>query len=280
MRGKNHFPRLLAAILLTASLLILKANSATVGDLAAIRQHGTLTVGVKIDYPPFGFRSPSGEIEGLEPALAADVAASLGVRLELVPVTASNRIELLQQGKIDLIIATMNITRLRGSQVEIVRPSYYAAGYNVMVPKSMTLKSWTQMKGKQVCGVQDAYYNDVAELNLELQVRVFADTTEALIALKQGRCVGFLYDDTSIEGHLLDPAWGNYDMPLDSQEVQPWVLAVRKGEPEWSAYLSAMVGKWMKDGTILDLETRYHIKHSKFVEDAHQEALTSSREGR
>src|SRR5690348_7690691 len=83
------------------------AASAQADDLAMIRQRGTLIVGVKTDYPPFGFRSPAGEIEGIEPDLAADVANSLGVKLELVPVVASNRIQFLEQGRIDLIIATM-----------------------------------------------------------------------------------------------------------------------------------------------------------------------------
>jgi polar amino acid transport system substrate-binding protein len=104
----------------------------------------------------------------------------------------------------------------------------------------------------------------------------FPGTEEALTALQQGRCVGLLYDDTSIEGDMLKPAWRDYDMPLESQEVQPWGLAVRMGQPQWAAYLSTMVKKWEKDGTILDLETKYNIKHSKFAEQAHQKASRSS----
>ena len=66
-----------------------------------------------------------------------------------MPVVASNRVQLLQQGKIDLIIATMNGTVLRRMEVDIVRPHYYAAGFNIMVPKSMNLKSWAELKGKR-----------------------------------------------------------------------------------------------------------------------------------
>jgi len=269
----SHFPRLLARVLFAAGLLAVAGQPANADDLASIRQRGTLIVGVKADYPPFGFRSPSGEIEGIEPALAADVARRLGVKLELVPVVASNRIELLEQGKIDLIIATMNATRGRKAEVEIVRPSYYAAGYNVMVPKSVGLKNWAELKGKPVCGIQDAYYNYQATMNFELQVTDFAGTAEALAALRQGRCVGLLFDDTAIEGLLLAPEWSGYDMPLESQEVQPWGLAVRKDQPEWAGYLSDMVRQWAKEGTILDLETRYRIRHSKFADDAHRKAL-------
>lgn len=127
-----------------------------------------------------------------------------------------------------------------------------------------------------MCGVKGAYYNYEATVNLQLRITAFAGPAEALTALQQGRCAGLLYDDTSIEGDMLQPEWSDYDMPLETQEVQPWGLAVRKDQPEWAAYLSTMVKQWDKDGTILDLETKYHIKHSKFAEDAHHKASASS----
>jgi polar amino acid transport system substrate-binding protein len=272
----RNFPRLLTGILLAVGWFALGGQRANADDLATIKQRGTLIVGVKADYPPFGYRSPSGEIVGIEPALAADVANSLGVKLELVPVSAANRMELLQQGRIDLIIATMNGTLERRQEVDIVKPNYYAAGYNIMVPKSMNLKSWAELKGKPACGIQGAYYNYEATMNFELQVIAFPGPKEALMALKQGRCVGLLFDDAAIEGDLLAPEWSDYDMPLESQELQPWGLAVRKDQPEWAGYMSAMVKKWAKDGTIVDLEAKYHIKHSKFAQDAHRKASVSS----
>ena len=140
----------------------------------------------------------------------------------------------------------------------------------------MNLKSWAELKGKTVCGIEGAYYNYEATMNFELQVIAFTGTAEALTALKQGRCVGLLYDDTSIEGDLLSRSGAITTCRSSRQEVQPWGLAVRKDQPEWAAYLSAMVKKWTKDGTIVDLETKYQIKHSKFAEDAHQKASVSS----
>ena len=173
MSVRNHSLRLLAGTLLAMGLFALGTQRAKADDLATIRQRGTLIVGVKADYPPFGFRSSTGEIEGIEPALAADVAKSLGVKLQLVPVATSNRVQLLQQGKIDLIIATMNDTKDRRWAVDIVKPDYYAAGYNVMVPKSMNLKSWAELKGKTVCGIEGAYFNYEAKMNFELHVVPF-----------------------------------------------------------------------------------------------------------
>src|SRR5437660_11799888 len=103
--------RILAAFALAASLAL--AHAATAQTLEKIRQRGTIIVGVKADYKPFGFRDPSGNIVGFEPDLAKDVADLLGVKLQLEPVVSSNRMQFLQQGKIDLMIATMNDTNDR-----------------------------------------------------------------------------------------------------------------------------------------------------------------------
>jgi len=268
MKRWSNIPQLFAGALVALGLLA--ATQAKADELATIKRRGTLIVGVKADYPPFGFRSTSGQIVGIEPSLAADVAKSLGVKLELVPVVASNRMQFLQQGKIDLMIATMNDTPERARVVDIVHPDYYASGYNVMLPKAMNITSWKQLDGKPICGIQGSFYNKQAAEKFGIHVVAFTGTAEALTALKQGRCIGFIYDDTSIAADLLQPDWSSYDMPLETQDPQPWGLAVRKDEPKWAAYMSDMVKKWAKDGTILKLEDEYHMKHSKFAEDMHQ----------
>jgi polar amino acid transport system substrate-binding protein len=275
MRPRHRLPCLIAGLVFAVALLGIAVQQAKADDLATIKQRGTLIVGVKTDYAPFGFRSPSGEIVGIEPALAADVAKSLGVKLDLVPVLSSNRIQLLEDGKVDLIIATMNDTMLRRQAVDFVKPYYYAGGFNIMVPKSMNLTSWAELKGRSVCGVKGAYYNREATADFAVQLTAFSSLTDALAALKQGHCAGLLYDDSSIEGVLLAPEWSDYVMPLESREVQPWGLAVRKNQPDWAKYLSDMVTKWTKDGTIVNLETQYHIRHSAFAADAHQKAAAS-----
>src|SRR5579885_2889584 len=122
--------RILAGALAAASLTI--ATAAGAQTLEKIKQRGTLIVGVKADYKPFGFRDPSGKIVGFEPDLAQDVADTLGVKLELEPVISSNRMQVLQQGKSDLMIATMNDKPDRREVVGIIEPSYYASGVNVM----------------------------------------------------------------------------------------------------------------------------------------------------
>ena len=269
MDARRQFGAMMGAVLSALVLLAGAASTARADQLSTIKSRGTLIVGVKADYPPFGFRSPSGQIEGIEPALAADVAKSLGVKLELVAVVGSNRMQFVQQGKIDLMIATMADTPERRRVVEIIQPDYYDSGYNLMLPKSIPVASWSDLKGKTVCGIQGAYYNKQVQEKDGAEVIAFTGTAEALTALKQGRCIGFLGDDTGISGIRLSAEWSDYVMPLDSQDSIPWGMAVRLGEPEWATYMSKMSEGWAKAGTIQKLETQYHIDHSKYAEELH-----------
>jgi len=129
---------------------------------------------------PFGYSDPSGKIVGFEPDLAADVAkapwretrADAGRGIE-------SDSEFLQQGKIDLMIATMSDTPERRKTVDIVDPDYYASGTNVMAKKSENLKSWDQLKGKKVCLIQGAFYNKELQESTASKGVAFPGTAEA-----------------------------------------------------------------------------------------------------
>src|SRR6516164_2900240 len=153
--------------------------------LDKIKQRGVLVVGTKADYKPFGFRDPSGAIVGFEPDLAKDVADRLGVKLELEPVVSANRMQFLQQGKIDLMIATMNVTDERRKTVGIVEPSYYASGVNVFANRKAGLKRWDQLKDQKVCGIQGAFFNKYVAAKYGAEIVPFRGQQEAETALAQ-----------------------------------------------------------------------------------------------
>ncbi|MGA1019976.1 MAG: transporter substrate-binding domain-containing protein, partial [Candidatus Puniceispirillales bacterium] len=93
-----------------------------------VMSRGKLVVGVKADYKPWGFRNTDGEIIGMEIDMAKNVADTMGVDIELVAVQSSNRMQFLEQGKIDLMIATMSDRKDRREIVGIVGPNYYTSG--------------------------------------------------------------------------------------------------------------------------------------------------------
>src|SRR3954471_23082158 len=170
-------------LLLTAAAaalgLALAATPSAAQTLDKIKQRGVLVVGTKADYKPFGFRDTSGAIVGFEPDLARDVAGRLGVRLELEPVVSSNRMQFLQQGKIDLMLATMNITPERRQTVGIIDPSYYASGVNVLAVKKASLKAWEGLKDQKICGIQGAWYNKVVAEKYHADIVAFRGQAES-----------------------------------------------------------------------------------------------------
>jgi polar amino acid transport system substrate-binding protein len=126
-----------------------------------IMERGEIIVGVKSDTKPWGFLNSDGELIGMEVDMAKDVAAKMGVKLKLVGVQSSNRMQFLEQGKIDLMIATMSDRDDRRKIVGVALPNYYSSGTNLMAAKALKFTDWNQLKGKTVCGKQGALYNKI-----------------------------------------------------------------------------------------------------------------------
>lgn len=257
--------------LLVLALLLLAAIAPARADdtLAAIKQKGVLTVGVKNDYRPWGFLDPSGKIVGLEIDLANEVAQRLGVKLEMIPVTAANRMEFLRQGRIDLIIATLGDTPERRKVIGMVEPNYYAGATNVLAPKSAHLKSWSDLKDRDVCAVQGAYYNRRVSQLYGPKLVVFPAVPDALNALANGNCVGFLFDNTLIESTLSagDPKWAGYEMPLESEDPQLWAIGIRLEDVNapLGKFMSEISTEWLKSGHIIALEKKWGIAPSPYL---------------
>lgn len=262
---------LLAAI---AAIAVLAAGPAAAQDtLDKIKQRGTIVVGVKNDYKPWGFLDPSGKIVGMEIDLVEDVAKRLNVKVEMLPVIAANRMEFLNQGRIDMILATMGDTAERRKVVGMIEPNYYAGGTNVLAPKSAGLKQWTDIKGRKVCAVQGAYYNRRVSQLYQPDLVVFPAVPEALNATHGGNCIAFLFDDTLIGSTLAggDSKWANFEMPLLSEDPQLWALGVRLADlnAPFGEFLKRTSVEWHKTGKLLELEKKWGIKASPYLLETH-----------
>jgi len=262
------------AALGAASLALGTAANADV--LADIKARGKLIVGVKADYKPFGFRDPSGAIIGVEPDLAADVAKKLGVQLELVPVVSANRMEFLNQGKIDLMIATMSDNAARRKVVQVIEPLYYSDAVNVLQKKGTPIKAWEDLKGQKICGTTGAFYNKDVTQKYGPEVISFDGSEKPLLALKNGDCVGYLYDQTFIVGKLSDDEWkGGYEMVLPGIMETPWAMAVKPGEAGLQKFMEDITKEWMKSGRIVDLEKKWNVPPTDYAKRMHAAAKGS-----
>jgi polar amino acid transport system substrate-binding protein len=230
-----------------------------------VKHRNSLIVGVKTDYLPFGFRDRSGAIVGLEPDLAADAAKQLGLALQLMPVTAANRIELLQTGKIDLIIATLTDTPDRRQAVDIVEPHYYADFTNVLMRRDSPIFKWEDFKGRKLCATTGAVHIPAA-IAYGAGVAAFDGTELPLAALERGECLGYIYNQSYIIGKLMDrKVRGEFEMPLSGIIEARWAVAVKKGEDRFKRAIQAIAVSWIKSGLIFELEDKWHVPPNAFM---------------
>lgn len=132
------FKRFLSVLALFAfALLSLPAHADKFADILS---KGVIRVVVFTDVPPFSSMNAKRELEGFDVDLAHMVAEGLGVKLELVPATAANRIPYLLTDKADINIAAMSVTAERARQVMYSAP-YADTSLAVYGAKSAAIKS-------------------------------------------------------------------------------------------------------------------------------------------
>lgn len=254
----------------TVAATAMLAHTATADTLEDIAEAGKIVVGVKQDYRPWGYLDEQGNIIGMEIDLAQDVADRLGVELELVPVVGSNRMEFLQQGRIDLIIATMGDNPRRREVVGMIEPNYYAGGTNILAPEGANFTEWEDLRGQDVCGIQGAYYNRRVTQEYGVNIVAFAGVPEATAALSNGSCVAFVYDNTWIESQLAsDDQWSGYTMPLETEDRQGWAIAVPLDEldGEYGDTMREIVTDWHQSGFLIEKNAEWGISDNDFLQD-------------
>jgi polar amino acid transport system substrate-binding protein len=265
---KTLTQRALCAIILASFALVTTQANAANERFMKVLERGVLVVGVKADYKPWGFRDSSGKLVGMEIDMAQDVADALGVKLKLVPVQSSNRMQFLEQGKIDLMIATMSDKANRRKVVGIPQPNYYTSGTNVLAKKGV-VSSWADLKGKPVCGKQGAFYNKQVSQKYGAKIIAFVGNAEAKQALRDGKCVAWVYDDSSIMADLASGQYDDYEMPMATEDDNPWALAVPLEELNgiWGNFMSGMTYNWHSSGRLVELEKKWGIQSTEFVMD-------------
>ena len=132
------FRKLMQSIAVVA--LALGGGSAHADKFADILSKGVVRVVVFTDVPPFSSTNVKRELEGFDVDLAKMIADALGVKLELVPSTAANRIPYLITDKADINVAAMSVTAERAKQVMYSSP-YADTSLAVYGPKSVNVKS-------------------------------------------------------------------------------------------------------------------------------------------
>lgn len=141
-----------AAAVLTACGGSSSASTATAASgssvvyrtLDQIKESGTINIGVFSDKNPFGYVDENGEYQGYDIYFGNRLGEDLGVEINYVSTEAANRIEYLQTGKVDVILANFTVTPERAEEVDFALP-YMNVALGVVSPDSnviTSLDSW------------------------------------------------------------------------------------------------------------------------------------------
>ena len=271
-RLKGSAVALLCAALLTGlATSVPQVASAANERLQAVLERGVVRIGVQSRFVPWAYRAKDGSLKGIEVDLAHDVAKAMGVKLELVPIRSSNRMQFLQQGKVDLLIGAMSDRPDRCKVVGIVEPSYWASGMTLMAKKG-AVSSWDDIRGKPICGKQGVFYNKIAESQFGAKVMAFTGNSEAKEAFRSGKCLAWLYDSSSIGMDLAMGEWKGYEAPVPTIRENPWGAAVPLEERGtlFGRFLSGMVYHWHESGRLIELEKKWGVPPSPWIAGMHK----------
>jgi len=218
----------IGAVLATCFGLAPSAKAQTVED---IKKKGQLTVGMLVDFPPFGITNLEGQPDGFDADIAKALAKHFGVKANIVPVTGPNRIPYLLTGKVDMLVASLAITPERAKQVAFSDPY---AGIRIVIygKKDAAVKAPEDLKNVTV-GVARASTQDVSVTAIApqgTQIRRFDDDASAVQALLSGQ-VDVIGAATPVVGEIEKVAPGRFDTKLTLRE-QVHGIALRPGQDE------------------------------------------------
>jgi len=220
-------------------------------QVQAIIERGVLRVGVKQDVPNFGYKNPdSGEFEGLEIDIARKIADELGVDIEFTPVTAQTRGPLLDNGQVDLVIATFTITEERKLLYNFTTP-YYTDAVGFLVNKDSGIKTFTDLNGKTIGVAQGSITRTlISELADKYGIAVnFAELgsyPELSVSLRAHRTDAFSVDQSILSGYI-----GSKSELMDfSFSASDYGIVTKLSNKGLNNCLNSLVEKWTSDGTL------------------------------
>ena len=244
-------------LLLAAGLGLLALGAQAQTALDTITKSKTIKIAIPTDYPPYGFVGPDMKPQGLDVAMAELIAAKLGVKVELVPVTSANRIPYLQTKKADLVISTLGKNPER--EKVIAFSAAYAPFYQaVFAPKSLSIKSFADLAGKSVAvtrgAMEDQELGKIAPSGVD--VKRFEDNNVTVSAYVSGQ-TQLIATGASVAGAMMakNPQLGTEFKLL--LKDSPNFIGVAKGEDKLKLKVNEIIADAKKSGELDKLASKW-----------------------
>jgi polar amino acid transport system substrate-binding protein len=209
---------------------------------AEVRQRRKWQIGVKCDFPPFGYINRQNKIAGYDVDVArrfAELAFGRRTRVSLTCVTTPSRIPTLEQKRVDIIISTLTWTAAREEVIDYSYPYYNATG-RLLVPNQTGITRLSDLNGRRVATTRGSIYDRwTRNCFPRADVIVTDSPVAALENLKQGRADTFMFDDT----FLLGVAANDRTLRMTQHKFLniPYGIGIRKNEPVLRRWVNAAV---------------------------------------
>ena len=240
-----------------------------IDTLRRIRDTGTLTIGVRETSVPFSYIDAQKQPQGYSVDLCLRVADAVKAELKMprlevkfVPVSSSNRIPALLEGKIDLECGSTTNTRDRQKQVAFAYTTF-VAGIKMLAKKSSNVNSIEDLRGKPVVVTKGTTSEKMLKtLNdervLKIDIIESKDHGESFKAVEDGKAIAFPMDDVLLYG-LISKAKKPDDFAVVGKylSVEPYAIMLRKDEPQFEKLVNRALIDLFQSGEIRRLYAKW-----------------------
>ena len=164
-----------------------------------IKESGTINIGVFSDKSPFGYVDEYGEYQGYDVYFAERLAQDLGVEINYVSTEAANRIEYLQTGKVDVILANFTVTEERAQEVDFALP-YMNVALGIVSPDERVIRDLSELGAEDrvivISGTTAETY--LVKNNPEILLQKFDTYAAAKSAFENGTGACWANDNTEV----------------------------------------------------------------------------------
>lgn len=227
------------------------ADFAEGSTMARLADAGEITIGTKFDQPLFGLANPDGVPEGFDAEIGKLVAAKLGIQPENITWTetvSANREPFIQNGQVDLVIATYTINDDRKKVVSFAGP-YYTAGQDLLVLEGNPegIESADDLAGKKVCTVSGSTSEkNVAAYTTDI---LATDTySNCLEPLRTGAVSAVTTDNVILAG-LADQNEGEFEVVGEPFTEEPYGIGLALDDTDFRMFVNDTLQEAEDDGT-------------------------------
>lgn len=218
--------------------------------MAALADAGTITIGTKFDQPLFGLMGPSGTPEGFDVEIGKIIAAQLGIaedKIEWVESVSANREPFIQNGEVDIVIATYTINDKRKEVVSFAGP-YYMAGQSILVlADNEDIKTEDDLVGQPVCSVTGS--TPAANLEaLGAEVLLTDTYSNCLGPLRDGTVVAVSTDNVILAG-LAAQNEGEFKVVGEPFTEEPYGIGLALEDTEFRDWINDVLEASYEDGS-------------------------------